>query len=202
VPGRAHRVRPSRRSAAIIRGPCLAPVWPSAPGSGQGARCGGPTSAATPNCRHRSTITAPATRAPAPPRAAAKTLQRKRRAAAAGGRGIGVLHHKARADQFLGEINHRILQKRQRYRIDQHLLALLFQHQIIARRIIQPDVILKPRTAAAFDRHAQGAGAAGDFGNLGQPGKGAVGHAGIGGIGGKLQVHRPNFHILHGLFII
>ena len=104
---------------------------------------------------------------------------------------------KARADQFFGEIDHRVGQEGQGHRIDQNLLSALFQHQILARRIIQPDVILKAGTAATLHGHAQGFRLAGHFGNLGQTGKGTVGHS-----GGQLEVHRRNFHILHGVFII
>ena len=53
-----------------------------------------------------------------------------------------------------------------------------FQHQIVGGRIVQRDVILKARTAAALDRHAQRLCLAGAVGDLGQPGKGAVGDFG------------------------
>lgn len=99
------------------------------------------------------------------------------------------MDHKARADQLFGEINHRIGQKRQADLIDQHLLPIALQHQIICRWRVQPDVILKPRAAAALNRHPQGLGLAGDLGNLGQTGKGAGGNARQGRIGGKGQFH-------------
>jgi hypothetical protein len=61
---------------------------------------------------------------------------------------------------------------------------VLFQHQIIARRIIQPDIILKPRTATAIHGHTQGLCLPRQFGNFRQPRKGTVCHA-----RGKGQVH-------------
>ncbi len=53
-------------------------------------------------------------------------------------------------------------------------MAGLFQHQIIRSRLVETDIILKPRTAAAIHGHTQGLDLAGIFGNLGQTGKGTV----------------------------
>ena len=124
-------------------------------------------------------------------RAGRVALDRERGSAAAGAGGVRVLDHKARADQFFGIVDHGIGKEGQRYGIDQNALCALFQHQIIVACIIQPDVILKAGTTAAFDSHAQRPCIAGGFGNFSQSRECAVGYA-----GGKRQRCHVKTHII------
>ena len=101
----------------------------------------------------------------------------KRRPAAAGTGRIRILHHESGTDQLVREINDGIGKEWQGHAVDQHLLTVLFQHRIVGCCVIQPDVILKPRTTAAFDRNAQGLCGTCLFRNLGQARKGTVGDA-------------------------
>ena len=58
------------------------------------------------------------------------------------------------------------------------ILGITWGVVIVGLGLIQPDLVLKPRTAAARDRHPQGPGfGAGDV-DLGQSGKGARRYAG------------------------
>ena len=99
------------------------------------------------------------------------------------------MYHEACADQFFGIINYRVGKEGQGYSIHQHALCALFQHQIIACRIIKPDVILKAGTTATFDSYAQGPCITRRFGNFGQSRKGTVGHAGRKGKRRHLKTH-------------
>jgi hypothetical protein len=66
--------------------------------------------------------------------------------------GVGVLDGEPRADQFLGEVDHRVGEEGQGDAVDHDLLALTLQHDVVLGRIVEADVVLEPRTAAAVDR--------------------------------------------------
>lgn len=85
---------------------------------------------------------------------AAQPSEREADTAAAAGGGVGVLHHEARPDQLVGKVDHRILQKRQRYLVDQHPLAIPLQHQIAGGGFREGDLVLETRASAPLDRHA------------------------------------------------
>src|SRR5205823_5899049 len=84
------------------------------------------------------------------------SLDRKARAAAAGGRRVGVLYLESGADHLIGEIDLGALQETKRYGIDEHLGAIASDHQIVlAAGIVEAEIILESRAAAARYSHAQ-----------------------------------------------
>ena len=70
-------------------------------------------------------------------------LHRKGGAAAAGAGGVRIFDHETRADEFFGEVDCRICQKRQGDAVDDDLLAGPFEDHVIVFGGVQDNFILK-----------------------------------------------------------
>src|SRR5262249_32785401 len=81
---------------------------------------------------------------------------REARAAAARGRGVGIVDAERGADQVVDEIDFRARQKRHRRWIDQHHRMIALDHQIVlGLRALDVELVLEAGAAAALDRDAQ-----------------------------------------------
>ena len=102
-------------------------------------------------------------------------LDRKARAAAAGGHGIGVLDLERLADQVVDEIDLGTAHELETHGIDQHDRLAFGQNRIVAARLFLYEIvfILESGTATASHRNAQH----GAFGFFGQDARHALGGA-------------------------
>src|SRR6185369_2144486 len=121
-------------------------------------------------------------------------------AAPAGRGGIGIVDLEGLADQVVGEIDFRARQEIQRHRIDQHLGAAFFHHNVLVQlRVIQGKIVLKAGTAAAGHRQPQRGRLRLRLQNFGDPPGGAVGQ---GDRQGRHRVPRCPCSIGHRPYVV